>query len=236
MELCNSWRLQCVPHSHINWSNFKVEFDWQQKIWTALWKWINEKVPTKLQNSVAEYPVPSDFRITYKQELDAWIRDGWFILYLDQKLGPPKGLIPLMTIVQQNKLKVRPVMDYYELNSYIEAYTADTDVSASKLWEWHQKGSNVIVGSEEGLSTGAGWQNLKAISDGGVLWQKVLSDQTWMWHCKSWRPSLVLCCLKRRWLKRRCRHNSMTFTSTKMSGQCRTSKQNWHSLAWIARI
>ena len=30
--------------------------------------------------------------------------------------------------------------------------------------------------------------------------------------------------------------NSVTFTSMKMSAQCHRSEQNWHSLAWIAKI
>ena len=68
----------------------------------------------------------------------------------------------------------------------------------------------------------------------GTVWPDWVS--TWISHCKSWRPSLVLCCPKRRRSKRQCQHTSMTFTSTKMSAQCHTSERNWHSLAWIARI
>ena len=50
-----------------------------------------------------------------------------------------------MAIVQQNKLKVRPVLDIRELNRYVDAYTAHADVCAQKLREWRKKGSNVSV-------------------------------------------------------------------------------------------
>ena len=94
---------------------------------------------------VIEYPIPTNVRIAYKQELDAWIKDDWLIPDPNQKLGPPRSLIPLMAIVKQRKLKVRPVMDYHELNQYFEAYTANTDVCEGKLQEWHRKGSNVSL-------------------------------------------------------------------------------------------
>ena len=64
---------------------------------------------------------------------------------LDQMLGLPRGLISLMAIIQQNKWKVRPVTNYRELNQYIEAYTADDDVCASKTWEWRHKGSDLSL-------------------------------------------------------------------------------------------
>ena len=63
----------------------------------------------------------------------------------NEKLGPPKDLILLMAIVQKNKAKLRPVMDYWELNQYIDTFTADADVCACKLWEWRQHGSNVSL-------------------------------------------------------------------------------------------
>lgn len=81
----------------------------------------------------------------YEQELSTWISSGWLILYPEEKLGPPKGLIPLMAILQQNKSKVRPVMDFQELNHHVDAFTVDADVSAAKLRESQQKGSNVSL-------------------------------------------------------------------------------------------
>ena len=58
---------------------------------------------------------------------------------------PPQGLIPLMAMLQANKQKVRLVMDYWELNKYVDAHTANADVCTQKLREWRQKESNVTV-------------------------------------------------------------------------------------------
>ena len=52
-----------------------------------------------------------------------------------ERLGPPKGLIPLMAVVQHTKGKVRPVMDYRELNEHVDAFTANADVCTAKLRE-----------------------------------------------------------------------------------------------------
>ena len=62
-----------------------------------------------------------------------------------EKLGPAKGLIPLMAIIQQNKDKVRPVMDFRELNSHVDAFTASADVCADKIREWRRLGNNVAI-------------------------------------------------------------------------------------------
>ena len=47
--------------------------------------------------------------------------------------APRKGLIPLMAMLQANKQKVHPVMDYWELNKYVDTHTANVDVCAQKL-------------------------------------------------------------------------------------------------------
>ena len=67
------------------------------------------------------------------------------IPYPEGKYAPPKGLIPLMAVLQAKKQKVRLVMDYRELNKYIDVHTANADVCVQKLREWRQKGSNVAV-------------------------------------------------------------------------------------------
>ena len=57
----------------------------------------------------------------------------------------PNGLIPLMAVLQDNNQKVRPVMDYWELNRYVDAHTANADVCVQKLRGWRQKGTNAAV-------------------------------------------------------------------------------------------
>ena len=114
-------------------------------MWTASWKRSGESEPAKLQNSISKYHVPSQTRPAYEKELHAWIDTGWLIPYSHKKLGPPKSLIPLMAVVQQSKSKVKPVMDYRELNQYVDTFTADANVCASKLRGWHQHGPNVSL-------------------------------------------------------------------------------------------
>ena len=58
------------------------------------------------------------------------------IPYPEEECGLPKGLIPLMAMLQANKQKVRLVMDYREFNKCVDAHTANADVCAQKLREW----------------------------------------------------------------------------------------------------
>ena len=60
-------------------------------------------------------------------------------------LDPRKGLIPLMAVLQENKQKVCPVMDYCKLNEHGDMYMASTDVFVQKLREWQQPGTKAAV-------------------------------------------------------------------------------------------
>ena len=71
--------------------------------------------------------------------------NGWLGPYDDKKLAPAKGFITLMAIVQQSKDKVRPVMDFRELNSHVDAFTENADVCAGKIREWRRLGTNVTI-------------------------------------------------------------------------------------------
>ena len=82
--------------------NFHTKYDKDKHIWTASWKWSGDQLPVSLKNRLSEYPTPKWLQGEYEQELQAWIQNGWLILYLEDKLGPPKGLILLMVIVQEN--------------------------------------------------------------------------------------------------------------------------------------
>ena len=47
--------------------------------------------------------------------------------------------------MQENKQKVRPVMDYRGLNEHVDAYMAGVDVCAHKLREWWRQGLDVTM-------------------------------------------------------------------------------------------
>ena len=125
--------------------DFYAEFNRCTKSWTVSWKWSDDQPPEKLSNRVPEYNVPARARAEYDRELRTWISNGWLVPYPEEELGPPKGLIPLMAVIQQNKEKVRPVLDYRELNEHVDAFTARADVCAQKLREWRRAGSNVSM-------------------------------------------------------------------------------------------
>ena len=124
--------------------DFSVTYDRRNKEWTVSWKWANSHSPSKLNNSVQEYAVPCHARDAYENEILQWQWNGWLLPY-SEELGPPKGLIPLMAVVQEQKQKVRPVLDYRELNGFVDAFTANAEVCAQKLREWRQQGVNLSL-------------------------------------------------------------------------------------------
>ena len=125
--------------------DFSVTYDRSNKEWTASWKWANGHSSSELSNSVQEYAVPCHARDAYENEILQWQRNGWLLPYSEEELGPPKGLIPLMADVQEQKQKVRPVLDYRELNGFVDAFTANAEVCAQKLREWRRQGVNVSL-------------------------------------------------------------------------------------------
>lgn len=60
-------------------------------------------------------------------------------------MGPLKGLVPLMTVVQHKKGKVHTVMDYLKLNEDVCLFPTNEDVCSAKLREWHQQGENAAI-------------------------------------------------------------------------------------------
>ena len=122
----------------INEPNFTATFDHHSRMWTVSWKWSEDHAPERLHNEVSDYPVAAEIQNEYTQELCTWVGYGWLVPYPEDNLGPPKGLILLMAALQQNKTKVHPVTDYWELNHHMEALTANADV-------WRQKGANVCL-------------------------------------------------------------------------------------------
>jgi ribonuclease HI len=107
--------------------------------WTVEWKWLES--PPKLHNRVSSYRVPQEAQEAYDQEIAEWIRNDWLVPFE----GDCDGVIPLMAVVQVNKAKVRPVMDYRELNQFVSSHTADGDVCGKKLRAWRRLGENVSI-------------------------------------------------------------------------------------------
>lgn len=133
------------PEVVIKDKDFTVTYHSDTKQWTVLWNWCENMEPPRLFNTVSEYNVPKAVRNDYENELKQWIEDGWLVPYSETTHGPVKGTIPLMAVVQQNKEKVRPVLDFRELNSHLTIHTADADVCSEKIREWRRCGQEVSL-------------------------------------------------------------------------------------------
>ena len=83
--------------------------------------------------------MPEDAKREFETEVAAWIKNGWLRPYD----GACQGLIPLMAVIQHNKDKVRPVLDYRELNQYVSSHTGQSEVCGERLRNWRQMGANV---------------------------------------------------------------------------------------------
>ena len=129
----------------INEPDFKASFDQQENRWTAAWKWAGSQPPVQLNNCISEYRVTSDIWQAYEEELKVWLGSGWLVPYPKKKLGPLKGLIPLMTVVQVTKEKVHPVLDYRELNKHMDAFTANAPARNGIVERSHQSIKTVAV-------------------------------------------------------------------------------------------
>ena len=125
--------------------DFCARFDRDMRCWVVSWKWTEGSAPTALRNVVPQYAVPANVKAEYHEEIDLWVQNGWLLPYEEDKYGPPKGLIPMMAVIQQNKNKVRPVLDFREMNTHVETYTADMDVCSEKLREWRKMGRQVAM-------------------------------------------------------------------------------------------
>ncbi|MEL7302027.1 MAG: DDE-type integrase/transposase/recombinase, partial [Pseudomonadota bacterium] len=125
--------------------DFSANFDPATRLWTMGWKWGDGREPGLLRNKMEGYAIPAAARVEYEAEVRQWIEEGWLRPYDENRSGPAKGLIPMMAVIQQNKDKVRPVLDFRELNCHIEAFTREADVCADKLREWRRRGVNVAM-------------------------------------------------------------------------------------------
>uniref|UniRef100_A0A5S6QPD7 Reverse transcriptase domain-containing protein n=1 Tax=Trichuris muris TaxID=70415 RepID=A0A5S6QPD7_TRIMR len=122
-----------------------AEFNPTKRTWSMRWKWTKGAEPDVLKNRIQEHSPSDEARALYEDELGKYITNGWLVPYDHIKHGPAKGLIPLMAVIQRNKKSVRPVMDFRELNTHIEAFTAGSEICAQKLRDWRRQDANVTM-------------------------------------------------------------------------------------------
>ena len=135
----------CRPPPAVDAPDFTARFDPVGRKWMVAWKWEDGVGPACLTNGVPEYAIPATAREEFDGELQLWMDNGWLVPYDEELYGQPRGLLPLMAVEQKNKVKIRPVLDYRELNSHVAAHTAEADVCADQLRKWRRHGSNIAV-------------------------------------------------------------------------------------------
>ena len=68
----------------------------------------------------------------FKSEVNRWIDNSWLVKTTCNRCClkytcDEKGVIPLMAVVQEEKNKVQPVLNFQELNEFVECSRADVD-------------------------------------------------------------------------------------------------------------
>ena len=86
--------------------------------WTVEWKWLTG--PPLLKNKVSLYKLKEVEKAAFNEEVERWIEEGILIPWKDDVT---EGLLPLMAVVQPTKQKVRPILDYRELNEHVSCHS-----------------------------------------------------------------------------------------------------------------
>ena len=114
--------------------DFSAHFDGSK--WTVSWKWKNR--PPELKNKIDVYhsTLDEETEEKFEEEINKWIEEGWL---KPQESEADGGVIPLMAVMQVNKKKVRPVLDFRELNEFVENHTSgDIAVCDESIRKWRQ--------------------------------------------------------------------------------------------------
>lgn len=120
-----------------------VDFDamFDGKHWTVRWKWIGSE--PDLANQVSCYKIGKDIKDEFDEELETWIKEG--IL----EPVPPgvfiKSVLPLMAVEQASKGKVRPVLDFRQLNYHVSSHSGGSVVCDETVRKWRKEGHNVSL-------------------------------------------------------------------------------------------
>ena len=123
--------------------DFIADFDGEK--WVVEWVWKGELPVLKNRVGCYEHALEGSVRDEFDREVGRWIDEGILVPWGQ---GVEEGVLPLMAVIQSVKRKVRPVLDFRELNRYVMCHTGDdfTDVCDETLREWRQmRGGSTIV-------------------------------------------------------------------------------------------
>ncbi|GFO16630.1 Pol polyprotein [Plakobranchus ocellatus] len=112
--------------------------------WTVRYNLKLGTVPT-LTNHVALYDhgLNGTKKDAFDQEVGRWIQEGILVPWD----GEVEGIVPLIAVEQVTKNKVRPVLDFRELNKFVECHTGGDvlDVCSDRLREWRQIDGDIEI-------------------------------------------------------------------------------------------
>lgn len=122
--------------------DFTAVFDGTR--WEVEWSW-KDKEPV-LHNCIECYDngMKGKVKDEFEKEVERWIEEG----ILTPWKGEAGGVLPLMAVVQPTKDKVRPVLDFRELNKHVMCHTGDEVISVcgDTLRDWRRmKGAMTVV-------------------------------------------------------------------------------------------
>jgi len=135
-------------------SNEKIVIDdvdftasWNEKEWNVKWKWKENQETIKDCMNPRQIVNKND-KDRFDNEIQLWIDEGILIPYNETKHEKVKRYIPLMSVRQEKgeSVKIRPVLDYRELNKLIESHPAGAvPLCSERLRSWRQVGTTTSV-------------------------------------------------------------------------------------------
>ena len=96
-----------------------------------------------MRNKVSCYKIAEHQKSEFHAEVGAWIKEG--ILELVPESVVVNSVLLLIAVEQLNKAKVRPVLDFRELNGYVSSHSGGAAVCDEALRKWRQKGQNIAL-------------------------------------------------------------------------------------------
>lgn len=129
----------CRSQVHIDDVDFTASFD--GSVWTVKWKWLDGE--PKLKNNISCYKIREHQKEAFVSEIDAWINEG--ILEPVPESVVVKSILPLMAVEQNNKDKIRPVLDFRDLNNYVSSHSGGAVACDETLRRWRQAGQNIAL-------------------------------------------------------------------------------------------
>ena len=123
------------PTDFIQDKDFEASF--ADNKWTVRYYW-KEGAEPRLTNKIPLYDrgLTGAKKEAFDGEIQRWIDEGILVPWNEEV----EGIIPLMGVEQVTKNKVRPVLDFRELNEFVECHTGGDvlDVCSERLREWRQ--------------------------------------------------------------------------------------------------